>query len=153
TRIRLLQPTLRTRLLHATVEQNPNQAGRHESCLIAGRNGALAGSAVSAGRQLRRGRHQLLALLGGGRARRAVALRRAGRGPPPPAAREHGSVLARIRAGRRARPALRLPGLRALGAGAWPSLQPEQAAARPLRQGDRRRSVLERGGVSISLRR
>ena len=45
--------------------------------------------------------------------------------------------LARLRARPAARPALRLPRARALRPRARPPLRPEQAAARPVRQGDR----------------
>ena len=62
-------------------------------------------------------------------------------------------VLARLPARRRPGPALRLPRARAVGPGARPALQPRQAAARPLRQGDRGRGRLGRGGVRLPLRR
>ena len=50
-------------------------------------------------------------------------------------------------------PALRLPRARPVGARARPVVQPEQAAARSLREGHRRHVGLERGGLSLSLRR
>ena len=49
--------------------------------------------------------------------------------------------------------ALRLPRPRPVGARAGPLVQPREAAARSLRQGDRRRVELERGAVPVSLRR
>ena len=49
--------------------------------------------------------------------------------------------------------ALRLPRARPVGAGAGPLVQSRQAAARSLRQGDRRHVGLERSGVPVSLRR
>ena len=50
-------------------------------------------------------------------------------------------------------PALRLPRARPVGTRPGPLVQPEQAAARSLRQGHRRHVELERGGLSLSLRR
>ena len=99
----------------------------------------LAGAAVPARGDLGRRRDELLALLRARRARRAVpvrrrrATRRARR-----AARAHRLQLARLPAGRRPGPALRLPRPRAVRPRAGPPLQPGQAAARPVRQGDRR---------------
>ena len=53
------------------------------------------------------------------------------------AAAGHRPQLARLPAGCRPRPALRLPRARAVGARAGPPLQREQAADRPVREGDR----------------
>ncbi len=61
--------------------------------------------------------------------------------------------LARLPAGRGARPALRLPRRRAARARAGPALQPAQAAHRPLREGGRRlaRHHLRVGRVAVRL--
>ena len=59
-------------------------------------------------------------------------LRRSRRSTPPA-----GTATSRRQPG----PALRLPGARAVGPGARPALQPGQAAARPVRQGDRGRGA------------
>ena len=84
-----------------------------------------------------RRRHELLDLLRARHARRAVPVRRRGRGGADRADRAHRVQLARLRPADRAGPALRLPRPRALRAGARPPLQPLQAAARPVRQVDR----------------
>ena len=52
--------------------------------------------------------------------------------------RAHGVQLALLPAGRRARPALRLPRARPVRPGARPALQPGEAADRPVREADRR---------------
>ena len=57
--------------------------------------------------------------------------------------------LARLPAGGRPGPALRLPRARAVRPGDGPALQPEQAAARPLRQGHRRRGRDGPGAVLL----
>ncbi|MEK8105779.1 hypothetical protein NKG94_12670 [Micromonospora sp. M12] len=54
------------------------------------------------------------------------------------AARGRRVRVARIPAGHRAGPALRLPGARSVRPGERPALQPEQAADRPVREGHRR---------------
>ena len=51
----------------------------------------------------------------------------------------HGALLARLSAGHQARPALRLPRARPVGAGRGALVQSQQAAARSIREGDRRR--------------
>ena len=61
---------------------------------------------------LRRHRYQLLAVLRGGRGRRAVPVRRRGRGAAHRAQRGRRVLLARLPAPGRRRPALRLPGAR-----------------------------------------
>ncbi len=84
-----------------------------------------------------RGRHELLALLRARDQGRALPLRR---GRPRAALRAHGAhgvQLARLLPGHRPGPAVRLPGVRALGAGGGPPLQPGQAPDRSLREGDR----------------
>ena len=69
------------------------------------------------------------------------------------AARGRRLRLARLPAQRRAGPALRLPGARPLRSRRGPALQPEQAAARPVRQGDRRHLRLGPVAVRLRLRR
>ena len=61
--------------------------------------------------------------------------------------------LARLPARHRPRPALRLPGARSLRPGRGAPLQPGQAAARPVRQGDRGTGGLGPGGVQLPVRR
>ena len=62
-------------------------------------------------------------------------------------------LLARLPPRRPPRPALRLPGARAVGPGQRAAVQPGQAAARPVRQGHRRRGRLGRGVLRLRLRR
>ena len=66
---------------------------------------------------------------------------------------DHGALLARLPARRPARPALRLPRARPVGARTRATGAIRQAAARSVRQGHRRHVGLERGGLSLSLRR
>ena len=61
--------------------------------------------------------------------------------------------LARVRAGRRAGPGLRLPRDRAVRSGPRAALQPGQAAARPVRPGHRRRGPVRPGGPRPRRRR
>ena len=61
--------------------------------------------------------------------------------------------LARLPARHRAGPALRLPGARPARPGPRASVQPQQAAGRPVRQGRGRRDPLERGAVRLPVRR
>ena len=100
--------------------------------------GGLARRGLPARGDLGRQRHELLALLRARRARRAVPVRRRRQRAARRADRAHRAHLARLPAGRRAGPALRLPRPRALRARDRPSLQPGQAAARPVREVDRR---------------
>ena len=65
----------------------------------------------------------------------AVPVQPARQGDARPAHRGRRVRLARLPAQRRAGPALRLPGARALRPRAGPALQPAQAADRPVRQG------------------
>ena len=97
----------------------------------------VAGAPLSARRHLRRGRHQLRHLLGGGGRRRAVPVRRPHGGAHPARGADR-ALLPRLPARRAAGPALRLPGPRAVGSAPRHARQPSQAPARPLRQGDRR---------------
>ena len=108
------------------------------------------GKAYPARRHLRRLRHQLRAVQRGRRARRAVPVRRRRHRDPAHAARGRRLRLARLPARRRARPALRLPRARTVRPRSRTALQPEQAAARPVRQGDRRH--LRVGPVAVRLR-
>ena len=78
-------------------------------------------------------------------ARRAVPVRRRRPRGAHRGRRAHGAQLALLPAGRRPRPALRLPRPRPVRARGGPPLQPGQAAHRPLRQGDRGRRRLGRG--------
>ena len=66
------------------------------------------------------------------------------------AARGRRLRLARLPARRRPGPALRLPGARPVRPAHGPAVQPEQAAARPVRQGDRRRGRVGRGACSAT---
>ena len=66
-----------------------------------------------------------------------------------PSARADRPDLARVSAGRASGPALRLPGARTVRAGGGPPVQPGQAAARSLRQGDQRDHPLERRALRI----
>ena len=105
----------------------------------------LAWPAVPARRDVGREGHQLLVLLGERGARRALPVRRRGPRAALRADAADGLQLARLPAGCRARAALRPACPWAVGARARPSLQPGQAAARSVRQGDRRRRALGGG--------
>ena len=102
------------------------------------RRGHLARTAVSPWRHARAGRHQFRGRFAAGRARRAVPDRRGRPRDKTGAARTRRRHLARVRARNRRRPAIRLPGDRALRPGARIAVQPGEAAPRPVRQGDRR---------------
>ena len=69
-----------------------------------------------------------------------------------PSAGGDGALLARLLPGREARPAVRLPRPRAVGARAGALVQSRQAAARSVREGDRRRVDVERVDVPVPLR-
>ena len=97
----------------------------------------LARASLPSRRHLRRGGHQLLDLLGGGRGGRAVPVRRPHRGADR-ALGAHRALLPRLPAGRPTRPALRLPGPCSVGHDTGNPRKPGQAPARPLRQGHRR---------------
>ena len=84
-----------------------------------------------------RRRYELLALLRARDEGRALPVRRGRSRAALRAHRAHGVQLARLLPGHRSRPALRLPRVRPLGAGAGSPLQPGQAPHRPLRQGNR----------------
>ena len=92
--------------------------------------------------------HELLGVFRARRARRAVPVRRPGCGNPRRPDRADGALLARLPAGREAGPALWIQGARTVGPGAGAVVQPRQAAARSLRQGDRRPVELERSRLS-----
>ena len=68
------------------------------------------------------------------------------------AARADAQRLARLPAGRRARPAVRLPRARPLRPARGPALQSEQAAHRPVCPRDQRRGRLERADLRVSPR-
>ena len=85
--------------------------------------------------------------------RRAVPVRRRRHRDARRAARGRRLRLARLPARRRAGPALRLPRARPERPGQRPALQPEQAAARPVRQGDRRHHRVGRVAVRLPLGR
>ncbi|CAA9473625.1 MAG: GH13_11 / GH13 / GH13_13 / GH13_10 / CBM 48 / GH13_36, partial [uncultured Solirubrobacteraceae bacterium] len=104
----------------------------------------LARHAVPPGTLLGRRGDELLHLLRARPRRGALPLRRRRAGGAHRADRAHDAQLALLPAGRRAGPALRLPGPRAVRARGRPALQPEQAPHRPLRQGDRGRRGLQR---------
>src|SRR5690606_27827112 len=107
--------------------------------------GGVAGTPPALRGPLRRGRHELRAVLRGRGARRSVPLRRGrprgarhvrrGRRPP----------LALVPARRVTRAALRLPGERPLGPRQGAVVQPGEAAARPVRHGGRGRGRLGPG--------
>ena len=80
-------------------------------------------------------------------------VRRSGQGDAHRSAGDDGALLARLPAGRAAGPAVRLSRPRPVGTRARTLVQPDEAAARSVRQGDRRRVELERGGLSVPLRR
>ena len=111
------------------------------------------GKAYPLGAYLRRLRHELRAVQRGRRACRAVPVRRRRHRDPDHAARGRRVRLARLPPQHRAGPALRLPRARALRPRRRPPVQPEQAAAGPLRQGDRRHLRLEPVAVRLRLRR
>ena len=69
------------------------------------------------------------------------------------AARGRRLRLARLHPQHRARPALRLPGVRPVRSCGGAALQPEQAADRPVREGDRRHLRVEPVAVRLQLRR
>ena len=100
--------------------------------------GGLARRGLPARGDLGRQRHQLLALLRARRARRAVPVQRQRQRAADRPDRAHRPHLALLPPGDRAGPALRLPRPRALRARDRASLQPRQAAARPVREVDRR---------------
>ena len=119
-----------------------------------GGNCRMAGRQLPAGRHLRRGGHQLRALLRGGRPGRAVPVRRRRH-------RDAGRRCARSTAssGTATCPASAPASGTATGCtgpydpAAGHALQPGQAAARPVRQGDRGRRRLGPGGVRLPVRR
>ena len=113
----------------------------------------MARQAVSAWRHLRRFRNQLLAVQRGRRQSGTVPVRRARLGKTHHAAGGGRFRLARLSAGNRVRPAVRLPGTRALRSLPRHPVQPEQAADRPLLEGHRRPLRLEPVGVRLQLRR
>ena len=119
--------------------------------------GDLARQGLPARRHVRRQRDQLRPVQRGGRPRRAVPVRRR------PTRRHHRDP-DRAHRGRRLRlallpppgaagTALRLPRARPVGPREGPALQPQQAAARPLREGDGRRDRLGPVAVRLQLRR
>ena len=119
--------------------------------------GDLARQGLPARRHVRRQRDQLRPVQRGGRPGRAVPVR--GR-PPRSDQRDPGRAdrgrrlrLALLPAQRAAGAALRLPGARPVGPDERPPVQPEQAAARPVRQGHRRRDRLGPVAVRLQLRR
>ena len=105
-------------------------------------DGGVGGAALPARCDLGRRGHQLLALLRARRDGRAVPVRRERQRDAPAPRAPDGAQLARLPSGRRPAPALRLPRPRPLRPRARAPLQPGQARARPLRQGDRRAGAL-----------
>ena len=95
----------------------------------------------------RRRRDELRDRLVRRRQRHLVPVRRDRRGNPDPGAGQRRRRLARVRARRRPGAGLRVPGQRPVGPGARPAVQPGQAAARPVRQGDQRVGHLRAGGA------
>ena len=98
----------------------------------------VAGTPLPPGRHLRRDRDELRPVLGGGRTSRALPDRRRRHRDAGEPDRGRRVRVARVPAGDHPGAALRLPRARSVRPGAGPALQPEQAAARPVRQGDRR---------------
>ncbi len=93
---------------------------------------------------------ELLDLLGDGRGRGALPLRRRRQRGAHPPARAHRLPLALLPARRPARAALRLSRPRAVRPGARQALQRRQAADRPVREGDRRpRRMARRERASV----
>ena len=111
------------------------------------------GSPYPLGATSRRRRDQLQRVLRGGRAGRALPVRRGRHRGAHRAHRGRRPLLARVPAGRVVGPALRLPGPRPVGPRRGPALQPEQAADRPVRQGHRRPGRLGPGLLPLRLRR
>ncbi len=112
----------------------------------------MARHRISAGRDLRRCRDQLRLVLQRGGPGGPVPARRRGRGDQGHPERDGRVRLARLPARRRPGPALRLPGTRALRPGRRAPLQPGQAAARPVRESDRRAGGLGTRGVQLPVR-
>ena len=110
---------------------------------------------LSTGRHLRWPGRQLRPVQRQRREGRALPVRcpRPARARAGRAARVHRPGLARLPARRPARPALRLPRLRALRPEGGPPLQSSQAAARPLRQAAGRPAPLERRPFRLPRRR
>ena len=138
--------------LHQGIQTDPVPRDPGQLCFDRS-NGDLAGARLPVGRDVRRERHQLRAVQRGRREGGALLLRRSRRRDPGRADRGRRLRLARLPAADPARSALRLPGERAVGPGAGAALQPEQAAARPLRQGHHGRHRLEPEPVRLHLRR
>ncbi len=102
---------------------------------------------------LRRQRHELRPVQRGRRPCGTVPVRRRGeRGVRRPG-RGGRPRLARLPAERRPGAGVRLPRARPVRPGERPARQPEQAAPRPLRQGDQRRHRLGPGAVLVHVRR
>ena len=116
------------------------------------RDGGLAGVVVSARGDVRRQRHELRALLGRRRGGGALPLRGGRHRDAGADGRRRRVRLALLPARRAARHPLRLSRARAVGPGEGAALQPEQAAARPLREVDVGRLRLGPGGLRLRLR-
>ena len=102
----------------------------------------MARAPVPAGRDVGRRRHQLRAVLRARQRRRAVPVRRRGQRDPDPDDAAHRAQLALLPPRHRTGPALRLPRAGSVRAARGPPVQPVQAAARPVREVDRRRRRL-----------
>ena len=145
------EPQLHQERIMAESQQKPPQAD-------ASARGARASPKVCPIRSARRGTASASTSRCSRRTRRKVELclfDRAGqaRARAHHAARVHRRGLARLPARRAAGDGLRLPRARAVRAGAGPSLQSEQAAARSLREGARRRAQVGRRAFRLHDRR
>src|SRR3984885_6741254 len=112
-----------------------------------GSDDCAAGQPVPAGRPPRRGGHELRGGLWGGRRDAAVPVRRRRRGNADPAAGLRRWRVARLRAGDRGRPGLRVPRHRAVRSGARGALQSGEAADGPLRARVQRLGHVRAGGT------
>ena len=114
---------------------------------------AVARQGLSARRQLRRVRHQLCVVQRGRREGGALPLRRRRHRIQGDAQRGGRLRLARLPAGCRTGPALRLPSSRTLRPGRRATVQPEQAVDRSVCESDRRQLRVAPGAVQLQLRR
>ena len=95
---------------------------------------------------------EFLGVLGGGDRRLPVSVRRERARRARAAARGDGLLLARLPAGPRPRPAIRLPRRGPVGAGRQQPLQPGEAAARSLRARGERADHVGTGGAAVRRR-
>src|SRR5438046_975006 len=113
----------------------------------------LARKSLSAGRDVRRSRHELLRLFRSGHPRGALPLRRKGDSELRRSAGDDRFPLAWVSPAGQPWPAIRIPRARTVGPEQRPALQSVEAPARSVRQGHGRRSEMERGGLRPLLQR